>query len=224
MRYEKNPLGHMGGVYFNQRRNGRIVPHIILPKILKNDIRRSYGTMFTNVMNSSDTGLLRHFLSTYCQINSVFVKECSSEPAETKEATHCDKIEVSGASAIWDFWSSGLMTIPDLVFNTDGTSLKLRSDGTGLLEFKFNFAGTSLVSEQVEEENRLVPLAEQACQIKMHKMSLGVAGPKKMIPFSVQGNGMMHLDSDKKVYFFQFFGDAKASFIGAKSVMQYRMS
>lgn len=39
-----------------------IIPHVPLPRIPKNDVRRSYGLFFTNVYNSGDGILLDRFV------------------------------------------------------------------------------------------------------------------------------------------------------------------
>eukprot|EP01039_Chlorochromonas_danica_P011206 gene11206-12498_t len=66
------PVGPHGGVYFNRRRNGRLVKHVVLPKILKHDIRRDYAAMFRNVYNSCDQKLMNQYLFQFCRPDSIF--------------------------------------------------------------------------------------------------------------------------------------------------------
>ncbi|RYG95353.1 hypothetical protein EON65_56105 [archaeon] len=69
---DRRELGKNGGVYFNYRKNGRLVPHVILPKILKHDIRRSYPAMFSNIYNSCDADLMNKYLETFYRPDITF--------------------------------------------------------------------------------------------------------------------------------------------------------
>mgnify|MGYP001811307036 CR=1 FL=1 len=61
----KKRLGKNGGVYFNYHRNGRLIVHAVLPKIVKSDVRRSFPAMFTNIYNACDAELMKKYLDTY---------------------------------------------------------------------------------------------------------------------------------------------------------------
>ena len=61
----KKKLGKNGGVYFNYHRNGRLIVHAVLPKIVKSDVRRSFPAMFANIYNACDSELMNRYLDTY---------------------------------------------------------------------------------------------------------------------------------------------------------------
>lgn len=70
---ERNPFGPNGGVYFRPR-NGKLVPHMFLPRILKSDVRRCYAQMFTNIYNSCDSSLMEKYLRTFYRPDFFFMQ------------------------------------------------------------------------------------------------------------------------------------------------------
>jgi hypothetical protein len=44
-----------------------------LPRIVKSDIRRQYGTMFANVYNSPDFDYMKDFMDTFCNQDVTFI-------------------------------------------------------------------------------------------------------------------------------------------------------
>lgn len=61
-----------GGAYIKKRSDGRNITHVVLPKILKHDIRRSYASIFCNAHNSGDASFLRNYLSVFASPLFVF--------------------------------------------------------------------------------------------------------------------------------------------------------
>jgi hypothetical protein len=49
-----------------------MVPHIIIPKILKTDIRRQHARMFANVYNSCDKALVSKYLEEFFRNDFTF--------------------------------------------------------------------------------------------------------------------------------------------------------
>lgn len=103
--------------------------------------------------------------------------------------------EVNGANAIGDFWSNGLLSVPDLVYRTFDTTLKLRSDGTGLMQFSFHFTGSSFVSVDAVEEAYF----DSVDKCNFTGNAPAGAGPLKLVQFEVSGTAFLHLDADKKI-------------------------
>eukprot|EP01039_Chlorochromonas_danica_P011201 gene11202-12490_t len=133
------PLGPHGGVYFNRRRNGRLVKHVVLPKILKHDIRRDYAAMFRNVYNSCDQKLMNQYLFQFCRPDSIFRQQCAQEMLAKGKRN----LEVLGMKNISAFWRGSMESSPDLSFEVGVTNLRVRSDGTGVISFHFTLSGTS---------------------------------------------------------------------------------
>jgi hypothetical protein len=67
-------LGPLGGVYFDKRSDGKLLPRIILPKIFKSDVRRDYAQMFLNVNNSMDKKMMQDYLNHYYRNDLVYYK------------------------------------------------------------------------------------------------------------------------------------------------------
>lgn len=59
---EKNKKKRCRTFYKRNDEGNYIIPHVPLPRIPKNDVRRSYGLFFTNVYNSGDGILLDRFV------------------------------------------------------------------------------------------------------------------------------------------------------------------
>lgn len=191
---EKNSLGALGGVYYNYRANGRLITHVIVPRILKSDIRRSYPTMFRNAFNNAQSGVLRSFLNTFCLPDSIFSFRKSAAIQSPSKS-----MDLQGASVIADFWAAMNEVTPDLVFHMDNTRLKVRSDGTGEVMFQFTFKGTKLVAE--DDTSGMKDLDD--CSVEMSKLAI-TAGPKKALPHETIGSGSLHLDANNKIHKFQF--------------------
>lgn len=65
----------------SRKRKAELAPTVLeynlhyVPRILKNDLRRQYPVMFTNVFNSFDFNYVRMFLETFCRPDMVNVLE-----------------------------------------------------------------------------------------------------------------------------------------------------
>eukprot|EP01039_Chlorochromonas_danica_P008238 gene8238-9085_t len=140
-------LGPNGGIYFNRRKNGRLIKHVVLPKILKNDIRRDYATIFRNVFNSGNESLMKQYLMQYCRPDSMFRKQSSAELVKKGKPNFV----VSGMSNIITFWSQSVGKTPDIAFDVGNvTNLRVRSDGTAVISFQYQLSGTRLETSSDE--------------------------------------------------------------------------
>eukprot|EP01039_Chlorochromonas_danica_P008240 gene8240-9087_t len=140
-------LGPNGGIYFNRRKNGRLIKHVVLPKILKNDIRRDYATIFHNVFNSGNESLMKQSMMQYCRPDSMFRKQNSAEHVKKGKPNYA----VLGMSNIMDYWSHSVGKTPDMAFDVVGVAnLRARSDGTAVISFQYQLSGTRLESSSDE--------------------------------------------------------------------------
>lgn len=63
--------------------------------------------------------------------------------------------DIVGVSAIGDFWSGSMVATPDLHFALGQTVLKVRSDSTAVVQFKFTLSGSSLIPDQMYQDAML---------------------------------------------------------------------
>lgn len=122
-----------------------------LPRIPKNDIRRSYGIMFTNVYNSASYEVIDKFADAF------MVKTCAFTMRDFR-TLHCTKQLRGGAAA--RFWYERMFDAPDLVFRYEAEKIKVRTDGTATLSGRYQINGTRIVSTLAEQE---VFLREAQC-------------------------------------------------------------
>lgn len=62
---------------------------------------------------------------------------------------HC----VTGAEAIGEFWGGSMVSTPDICFKMGDTSVKARSDGTGVVQFQFQLGGSTLIPDDVIQKS-----------------------------------------------------------------------
>lgn len=141
-RFEKNSLGHDGGIYFNKRGDGRIIPHIIVPKILKSDPRRSFPAIFRNVLNTCDSSVLYQFLNTYYRPDCIFYHQV---PNDVSLKTGKQSYTQNSTACFAEVWLNNLKCKPDFAMQLGHSTICVRSDGTCVLNFKYRMMGTVLM-------------------------------------------------------------------------------
>lgn len=122
--------------------------------ISKNDKRRQYAKMFTEVFNSGDPKTVLNFLETYC------TKDCQVlQRSVDKDNIFIPKyMEIHGISAICDLWSNMFITIPDCLFVMLETKLRIRNNPSSdkssressSIVSSFSFTGTKIYTMKME--------------------------------------------------------------------------
>lgn len=139
-RFEKNALGHDGGIYYNRQRNGRVIPHIVLPRILKNDIRRQYPTIFRNAMNNCDpVGLYNMFKMLY-RPDCIFY---NTVPTELTAKTGKESFTYNSTAVFADRFGGFMKFVPDFTMDIGPCTICVRSDGSSMLQFQYRMKGTT---------------------------------------------------------------------------------
>jgi hypothetical protein len=98
------------------------------PRVLKRDIRRDYGAMLINVLNSFDGDLTAKFFTQFC------IQDCHKLdifPEVTKDYNLPGFRRVDGLNQIVYHLLHDLSHIPDSVFCMKGSHIRQRSDITG---------------------------------------------------------------------------------------------
>lgn len=99
----------------------KLTKQVVIPRILKSDIRRKYLFMFTNVMNSYDFPLLDSFFRKFTASNvSLYKSPCQMDKGPA--------VALSGVNLLIYYMGAMLQTSPDKVIRLDGTTIKQRSD------------------------------------------------------------------------------------------------
>jgi hypothetical protein len=58
-------------------------------------------------------------------------------------------IHVNGINALCEYWYNCLLNFPDAVFSLQNNKLKVRSDGTAVVEFQMRFSGSVIAPEVI---------------------------------------------------------------------------
>eukprot|EP01031_Cornospumella_fuschlensis_P032422 gene32422-39207_t len=190
---DKKGIRKNGGVYFNYRKNGRLVPHVILPKILKNDIRRSYPAMFANVYNSCDESLMNKYLHTFYRPD--FAMQHRFSPA--KKAMGKKDEEVAGLKNIADFWWDKMNFSPDVHFALKEAQVTARSDGTGMVQFNYALSSTVLMPASGGDGNIPEPCNDV-------RLPVGYAGAVTPVHMVIEGSVTMLLDAENRIHLTYF--------------------
>jgi len=118
---------------------------IPMPRILKSDIRRKYGTLFANVYNAGEYDLMWNFLQMFVCPNSFYTLKRIGEADELAK--------IAGRSHILaEYWYQRMHDAPDLLFSINQSRLKVRSDGTAVFSTRFCVTGTIVISTLEQEQ------------------------------------------------------------------------
>eukprot|EP00981_Chlorochromonas_danica_P009716 scaffold2799_cov159-Ochromonas_danica.AAC.33 len=91
--------------YYERRK----VKYNIVSRMLKCDIRRDYGVMYNNCINSGDPLIVRQFFEQYC-LPSVFLTDYTSFPFTGRST-----VVLQGLSAVSDYLVGIMESAPDMV-------------------------------------------------------------------------------------------------------------
>jgi len=124
--------------------DGLVPARIPLPRILKSDIRRKYGTFFANVFNSGEYQFMWSFLDTLVEPNFLYTmkKTGITDPVLT----------IVSKQTLAEYWYQRMHDAPDQLFTIDRSRLKVRSDGTAVFSTRFNISGTIVISNMEQQK------------------------------------------------------------------------
>jgi len=143
-----------------------------IPKVIQTDIRRSYGLMFINAVNSGELPLLYGFLDTFLapnakQITRKLVKSVVDDVHGSQQR---------GVISIAKCWFTRLQMAPDTVLGIKDVKIVSNSDNDGtLLLSKFSIKATKILGESSHghchnhsENISSDPICNLICQICYH--------------------------------------------------------
>ena len=131
---------------------------IVVPRILKSDIRRQYARMFTNVMNSHDHELMQSFLRRYGSKDLRMDKFmapgalCDNKeevtivnPTTPRKKNSCD-VTLYGVEHISLYWFMMNIMTPDQIFSIDDIKIRTKPDSMACtVTCKYSVRGTFLL-------------------------------------------------------------------------------
>lgn len=62
-------------VLYQDRVDGKLVPRMVIPHVMKDDIRLRYPTMITNIYNSCDSALTTNYVNKYYRPDFIAVQQ-----------------------------------------------------------------------------------------------------------------------------------------------------
>lgn len=141
------------------RRRSRNPVYMPALRILKRDIRRRYGEMFINTVNSHDPSLLAKFLTEFCAPNVRFLTKeppanSSPESIETfrkSKELHKKPDLLIGAEQITSMLGISFITSPDVIIRSKASKLSIREGENGATIISdVSFRGTSVLDFRFE--------------------------------------------------------------------------
>jgi hypothetical protein len=96
------------------------------PRIMKNDIRKYYANMMTNVMNSFNLEMLASFFFQYCSrdfeyVNVQFPRLFSS----SMNSNNLQHMQVKGFDTTFSYWFESVATIPDMITQLNNVEFRV---------------------------------------------------------------------------------------------------
>jgi len=120
------------------------VPVNALPRILKRDIRREYGRMITNVINSGEFSLIERFYTDFCAPNL----QSTTITNETDGWYPSKKMDCSVQVTITAL-SKSFLAMPDLTLQLHGSQIIRRKDLIGsILKVDLTLTTSKLLEEK----------------------------------------------------------------------------
>jgi len=138
-----------------KKRRIRLKPYYIpvssMPRILKRDIRREYGLMMTNVMNSGDYNLVKQFYRQYFSPNLHSISKADSHDFTTPIV----KISLGIDHAAFSI-GHAYETIPDIAFQLQNTLIIRKQYETGsIVKLTLQVNVTPLFMKELHETIQL---------------------------------------------------------------------
>jgi hypothetical protein len=130
---------------------------IVMPRLLKSDLRRQYARMFANVMNSHDSLMMQSFLAKYAKKEVIMDKimapgACRNDGSDqlvmTTQVRNPCKIHLTGVDEITGYWHALHSLTPDQVLYLEETQVRTRPGSMACkITCKFKVEGTILVDK-----------------------------------------------------------------------------
>eukprot|EP01032_Pedospumella_encystans_P020875 gene20875-23705_t len=116
---------------------------LLRPRILRNDFRRQFANMCTNVFNSGDYRIVMEYIKTYCAPD-VLVRHIDLRPCN-KIGIPGQNIDITGQSLLAKYWYTAMTNCPDVVCYMHNAYVKVRSDGTASVKCDFELRGNAVL-------------------------------------------------------------------------------
>lgn len=123
------------------------VPVYTLPRILKRDIRRDYGPMFANVLNSTNFSLMNNFFSTFVTRDCAFIETFYDSTTALQANSPVFNNTTVGQSEIANYLYTIISNFPDFMVKINSNQIIQKSGMVGsIIVFSTSMKGTKVDS------------------------------------------------------------------------------
>jgi hypothetical protein len=144
-----------------------------VPKMIRNDIRKRYADMFTNVTNSYDVCLLGRFLRDFSLSELTFVQNSENPPMPDIP----NYFEFVGSAVFLQFWHNRTYLSPDMCMRLTDTRIVSHSQTReSRVECNFEVKGTRLfhlpfdiIIPSSDEQTKLIENSNKKRELKPNK-------------------------------------------------------
>lgn len=102
---------------------------IVIPRILKADVRRKYGDMFSNVLNSGDTSLIYRFLERF-QAGTIGLAMDKTNRPDYSGSYSLPTLEMMGTEIISYYFRYLFLSYPDHILRLSDIQIRQRSNSS----------------------------------------------------------------------------------------------
>lgn len=136
--------------------------NVAFPRILKRDLRRVFGQMYLNVLNSGDPILFARFMRQYVNYNAQYQRFVADSPSKATTEQSRDIPTIIGRDAIMYFLASHHETAPDTVTMCQQGSIRQHLHSpTSEIVLQVKMAGTRLYMIEWQELMQLIASTQQ---------------------------------------------------------------
>ncbi len=112
-----------------------------MPRLFKNDIRRSYAEMLVNVSNSSDINSIESFFSVFARPDMAFIQGCDA--CDYANKTNPLKFQIDSKAVFLQYWFNRLHLAPDQITHFKDVTVVTRHESEeSRVECKFTLSLT----------------------------------------------------------------------------------
>lgn len=134
---------------YQDTKDGSCMPRIVIPRIVKADIRKCYPNMYANVYNACDFHLLCGYHRKFYRPDYFCVTE-TEKLAHGTGAISTLRYEIHGVDAATQVWYEVMEHCPDVVMRLKEAHITVDNDSSGTISVKFTLSCTQIQPEAFE--------------------------------------------------------------------------
>lgn len=169
-----------GCILYQDRTDDLLIPRMVIPRVVKNDIRKYFPRMLANVYNSNDYLFMLSFMQTYYTPDFTLIQQLFGKPPFAWNCIHYSepfhignidqlpmgKYEFHGLEQCACYWRERVESMPDGIFQLIHSDIQILSDDIGVYRIDFRLSGTQLVvKEEVKVNALMVDTSDPLCPV-----------------------------------------------------------